>query len=80
MVEQALTPDANFDVDDDESDDEPDFERDEGGLDFDFDLEDKSNEREEAKEEEYDYFLQEAEVDEAGIGQGYHIIDEADLK
>jgi hypothetical protein len=38
-----------------------------------------SPEREEAKEEEYDYFL-DAKSDENGnAAQGYHIIDENDL-
>lgn len=36
-------------------------------------------EREEAKEEEYDYFLENVQDENAGGAQGYHIIDENDL-
>ena len=37
-------------------------------------------EREEAKEDEYDYFLDNQADENSGNAQGYHIIDEADLK
>jgi isocitrate lyase len=36
-------------------------------------------EREEAKEEEYDYFLDNVADENAGGAQGYHIVDENDL-
>ena len=37
-------------------------------------------EREEAKEDEYDYFLDNQAEENQGNAQGYHIIDEADLQ
>ena len=44
-----------------------------GAIDF-------TTEREEAKEDEYDYFLDnQAEENQLGA-QGYHVIDEADLQ
>lgn len=54
VIEQGMTPSANQDVEDDFDDDEPDFEREDVDFDLDFEL---GGEREEAKEEEYDYFL-----------------------
>ena len=36
-------------------------------------------EREEAKEDEYDYFLDNQPEENKNNAQGYHIIDEADL-
>ena len=44
------------------------------------DLADELEEREEAKEEEYDYFLDNVADENAGGAQGYHIIDENDLQ
>ena len=41
---------------------------------------DELEEREEAKEEEYDYFLDNVQDENAGASHGYHIIDENDLK
>ena len=43
-----------------------------GTIDFDTD-------REEAKEDEYDYFLDNHADENSGNAQGYHIIDENDL-
>jgi hypothetical protein len=40
---------------------------------------DELEEREEAKEEEYDYFLDTVQDENAAASQGYHIIDENDL-
>ena len=37
-------------------------------------------EREEAKEDEYDFFLDNQPEENPGTAQGYHIIDEADLQ
>ena len=36
-------------------------------------------EREEDKEDEYDYFLDNQQEENGGGAQGYHIIDEGDL-
>ena len=36
-------------------------------------------EREESKEDEYDYFLDNKPEENCGNAQGYHIIDEGDL-
>lgn len=43
------------------------------------DMGEEMEEREEAKEEEYDYFLENMQDENAGGAQGYHIIDENDL-
>ena len=43
------------------------------------DEEDDDLEREEAKEEEYDYFLDAQNDENANAAHGYHIIDENDL-
>jgi hypothetical protein len=39
---------------------------------------DEEFEREEAKEEEYDYFLENVQDENAGGAHGYHIVDEND--
>lgn len=44
-----------------------------GTIDFEAD-------REESKEDEYDYFLDNQTEENCGNAQGYHIIDEADLQ
>ncbi len=44
------------------------------------DEEDDDLEREEAKEEEYDYFLDAQNDENANAAHGYHIIDENDLQ
>ena len=49
------------------------MEDDLGAIDF-------AEEREEAKEDEYDYFLDNQPEENGGNAQGYHIIDEADLQ
>ena len=38
------------------------------------------DDREEAKEEEYDYFLDHIQEENSGNAQGYHVIDEKDLQ